>query len=60
LKKKIAKFALEKKLSETGYAKKVAEKKIRANLSDFERFKVMVLKKRVYNTYFKVSSVVKK
>jgi hypothetical protein len=30
LKKKIAKFALEKKLSETTYAKKVAQKKVRA------------------------------
>lgn len=46
--KKIAKFDLKKKYAETNFAKKQAIKAKRANNGDFERFKVMVLKKKVY------------
>ena len=56
LKKKIAKFGLEKKISETSYEKKKALKKVRANLSDFERFRVMILKKRVTYKLFRFLS----
>ena len=45
LKKKIAKFDLNGKYSQTRYAKKVATVQKRASLNDFDRFKVMVLKK---------------
>jgi len=47
LRKKIAKFNLNKQWSETSYGKKLAAKKTRANLNDFDRFKVMILKKRL-------------
>jgi len=47
LRKKIQKFDLNKKWGETSYGKKLAAKKTRANLNDFDRFKVMILKKRL-------------
>ncbi|KAL4481422.1 hypothetical protein ABPG72_010575 [Tetrahymena utriculariae] len=50
LKKKIAKFDLTKKYAETSYAKKQAAKAKRANLGDFDRFRVMVLKKKLART----------
>ncbi|EAS05411.3 60S ribosomal protein L14 (macronuclear) [Tetrahymena thermophila SB210] len=50
LKKKIAKFDLTKKYAETSFAKKQAIKTKRANLGDFDRFRVMVLKKKLART----------
>jgi len=47
LRKKIQKFDLNKKWGETSYGKKLVAKKTRANLNDFDRFKVMILKKRL-------------
>jgi len=50
--KRIAKFELTKKFNETNFAKRQAIKAKRANLTDFDRFKVMVLKKKVtYSKY---------
>lgn len=48
IRKKIEKFDLVKKYAATGAAKREAALKLRAGLSDFQRFKVMVLKKRVF------------
>ena len=45
--KSIKKYDLEKKWNDTTFAKKLANKAKKANLNDFERFRVMVLKKRV-------------
>ncbi|EGR27468.1 ribosomal protein, putative [Ichthyophthirius multifiliis] len=47
LRKKIQKFDLNKKYAETAFAKRQAVKAKRASLTDFDRFKVMVLKKRL-------------
>ena len=47
IRKKIEKFDLTKKWDATVAAKKEAAYKKRASLTDFERFKVLVLRKRV-------------
>merc|ERR1712137_305195 len=47
LKKKIAKENFQKQWAETPLAKKLASNATKAKLNDFDRFKVMVLKKRV-------------
>jgi large subunit ribosomal protein L14e len=47
LKKAIADFGLDKKWNESSWGKKVQRRARRTNLSDFDRFKVMVLKQRV-------------
>lgn len=47
LTKAYAKAEIDKKWAETSYAKKLAMRTKRANLSDFDRFKVMVLRKQV-------------
>lgn len=46
LKKRIQKFELQKKWDATVTAKRAALKAKRASLNDFDRFKVMILKKR--------------
>mmetsp|Transcript_1944 Transcript_1944/g.3862 ORF Transcript_1944/g.3862 Transcript_1944/m.3862 type:complete len:134 (-) Transcript_1944:773-1174(-) len=46
LKKAWAEAEIESKWEKTSWAKKLASKKKRANLSDFDRFKVMVAKKQ--------------
>ena len=46
LKKAWAEAEIESKWEKTSWAKKLAAKKKRANLSDFDRFKVMVAKKQ--------------
>ena len=46
VKKAADKFDLENKWNETTWAKKIARKNTRANLTDFERFTVMVQRKR--------------
>jgi len=48
---------LNKKWAEESYAKKLARAKARANLSDFDRFKVMVNRKQ---KAFKVRQLAKK
>ena len=47
LKSAIEKFDLVKKWENTPFAKKIQRAQIRSRLSDFDRFKVMVLKKKV-------------
>ncbi len=47
LKSAIEKFDLLKKWGETPFAKKINRSHVRAKLTDFDRFKVMVLKKKV-------------
>jgi len=47
LKSAIEKFDLVKKFENTPFAKKINRAHIRSKLTDFDRFKVMVLKKRV-------------
>ena len=47
LKSSIEKFDLLKKWGETPFAKKIHRGQVRSKLSDFDRFKVMVLKKKV-------------
>ena len=47
LKSAIEKFELVKKWGNTPFAKKINRAQVRAKLSDFDRFKVMVLKKKV-------------
>jgi ribosomal protein L14E/L6E/L27E len=47
LKSAIEKFDLLKKFENTPFAKKINRGQIRSKLTDFDRFKVMVLKKRV-------------
>lgn len=47
LKKAIADNGLEKKWAESSWARKLNQRKRRAELTDFDRFKVMVLKQRV-------------
>ncbi len=46
LKKAITDFGLEKKWGETSWAKKLHKRARRAQLTDFDRFKVMRLKQR--------------
>jgi large subunit ribosomal protein L14e len=46
LKKAITEFGLEKKWGETSWAKKLQKRTRRAELTDFERFKVMQLKQK--------------
>merc|ERR1712195_237361 len=45
--KNIEAFGLEKRWAETGFAKKLRAQKLRANNSDFNRFKAMVLRRQV-------------
>ncbi len=45
--KQIEKFGLEKKWEETKIAQKIRKQKRRAQLNDYERFQVMVLKRQV-------------
>ena len=47
LKSAVEKFDLVKKWENTPFARKIHRSQVRANLSDFDRFKVMVLKKKV-------------
>jgi large subunit ribosomal protein L14e len=46
LKKAIQAFDLEKKWGETSWARKLHQRERRAQLTDFDRFKVKVLKQR--------------
>ena len=43
--KKYASAEIENKWAATSWAKKIAQRNVRASLSDFDRFKVSVLKK---------------
>ena len=47
LKKTVEDFGLNKKFEATSYGKKLQRAATRAKLTDFDRFKVMVLRKRV-------------
>ena len=47
LKSAVEKFDLVKKWETTPFAKKIQRSQVRAKLTDFDRFKVMVLKKKV-------------
>jgi large subunit ribosomal protein L14e len=47
LKKAITDFGLDKKWSESSWGRKLHRRQRRTNLTDFERFKVMVLKQKV-------------
>merc|ERR1712194_11520 len=47
LKKNIQDFKLEKRFSETGMAKKMNQQNTRANLSDFDRFRALVLRRKL-------------
>ncbi len=47
LKAAVESFNLEQKWQETSFAKKMNRSQVRAKLTDFDRFKVMVLKKKV-------------
>jgi large subunit ribosomal protein L14e len=47
LKKAITDFGLEKKFAESSWGKKLQRRARRANLTDFDRFKVMTLKQKV-------------
>merc|ERR1719277_2203344 len=46
LKTALEKDEVMKKWSETAWAKKVKAKQVRANMTDFERFKLMVARKK--------------
>merc|ERR1719498_2026159 len=46
LKKALAKDGVMKKWGETAWAKKLAAKKVRSEMNDFERFKLMVARKK--------------
>merc|ERR1719163_1467028 len=46
LKKALAEGQVMKKWSETAWAKKLAAKKVRAEMTDFDRFKLMVARKK--------------
>merc|ERR1719500_274565 len=46
LKAALERDAVMKKWSETSWAKKIKAKEVRANMSDFDRFKLMVAKKK--------------
>lgn len=48
LKKAITTFDLQKKWDATSWARKLQKRQRRTELTDFERFKVKVLKQRVY------------
>ena len=50
VRKAIQKFKLQEKWGQTGAAKKLVAKAKRASLGDFDRFKVMLLKKRLNKT----------
>jgi large subunit ribosomal protein L14e len=47
LKDAVTSFDLVRKYSETPFARKIQRAQTRANLTDFDRFKVMVLRKKV-------------
>lgn len=47
LKDAVTKFDMVKKFGETPFAKKIHRAQTRAKLTDFDRFKVMVLRKKV-------------
>ena len=47
LKKAVEDFGLNKKWEATPFGKKLQRASVRSNLTDFDRFKVMVLRKRV-------------
>jgi len=47
LKSAVEKFDLLKKWENTPFARKIQRSQVRAKLSDFDRFKVMVLRKKV-------------
>ena len=50
--KKVAEAAqVNEQWAKTGTSKRLASQKLRANLTDFGRFKVMALKQMVYNFY---------
>ena len=53
LKKAIEDFGLAKKYAATSYGKKLQRAATRSKLTDFDRFKVMVLRKKV-NFYFHI------
>ncbi len=38
-----------KKFGESAWARKITKQKVRASLTDFDRFKVMIARKHVYN-----------
>lgn len=52
LKDAVTSFDLVKKFSETPFARKIHRGQTRANLTDFDRFKVMVLRKKVISLMF--------
>ena len=52
LKSAVEKFDLIKKWENTPFARKINRSQVRANLTDFDRFKVMVLKKKVLTICF--------
>ncbi len=56
LKSAIEKFDLLKKWENTPFAKKINRAQVRSRLTDFDRFKVMVLRKRVL--FFLVISLI--
>lgn len=47
LKKQIDAFGLQKRFNETARGQKILKQQRRANLTDFERFKVLVLKRKL-------------
>jgi len=51
LKSAVEKFDLIKKWENTPFAKKIHRCQVRARLTDFDRFKVMVLKKKVIDLF---------
>lgn len=50
LKDAVTSFDLVRKFSETPFARKIQRAQTRANLTDFDRFKVMVLRKKVISS----------
>ena len=56
LKSAVEKFDLVKKWETTPFAKKIQRAQVRARLSDFDRFKVMVLKKKV-KSFFQFQTI---
>merc|ERR1719164_181961 len=50
LTKNIKAFGLEKRWAETGFAKRMRAQQLRAQNSDFNRFKAMVLRRQVAKT----------
>jgi hypothetical protein len=53
LKKQWEKAEIDKKWATSNWAKKLAAAKIRANLTDFQRFKLMRAKQAVSSNFFK-------